>query len=207
MKRSRKLADGATLSYLVKNSDTKGAKIGLLILPGLLDTKENWAELQQKLSQSVHVCVMDLRGTGDSSNGDIVSPAITPPDITIVQLATDAFEVILDLKWKSFFILGSCFGGMVASQLALLLNGRDDVVLKGLILVNTTPIQPTLGSSIIREISAIIQSHQANKDVTELVAKWLKLAGQNEKSVNAKSINWGTVGTFASNYRPAADVL
>jgi hypothetical protein len=59
-------------------------------------------------------------------------------DITLIQTATDAFELLEHLGWKKFYLIGHSFGGIVALELILLLRGRNDFDCCGLVLLSTS---------------------------------------------------------------------
>lgn len=65
--------------------------------------------------------------------------------VTIQGLAIDLFDNILMAGLSDFILVGCGVGGMVALQLALLLRGRDDVQLKGLCLIGSSPVSPSRG--------------------------------------------------------------
>ncbi|KAI8912387.1 Alpha/Beta hydrolase protein [Entophlyctis helioformis] len=92
-------------------------------------------------------------------------PATEPPEITLMQLATDVFDVLLALSWTQPALLGLGAGGMVAQYLALLLRGRDDVALAGLVLAGSAPMTPSRGSRLARAALELAQDRPAGSSV------------------------------------------
>ena len=52
---------------------------------------------------------MDLRGMGQST-----LPDGWKRQITMLELATDVFDVVQAVGWKNFYLLGHGIGGMIA---------------------------------------------------------------------------------------------
>ncbi|KND04578.1 uncharacterized protein SPPG_00298 [Spizellomyces punctatus DAOM BR117] len=132
-----KTPDGATIAYHVLGAKNVG--IPLILVMGLTGVKEDWAHFAYDLSRTRPVCVLDNRGIGESSLSPPLPPFRDPPQLTITQMATDVFSILLHLKWHRFHLLGMSMGGMIAQQLALLLRGRDDCECLSLVLLCTTP--------------------------------------------------------------------
>ncbi|OAJ43308.1 hypothetical protein BDEG_26676 [Batrachochytrium dendrobatidis JEL423] len=145
-----------------------------MLIPGLMQVKEDFELLALALSSNSRVCVSDLRGMGKSMQCQPTPPSTTPPDITLLQLATDVFDIILALGWKSFILLGLGIGGTVAMHLALMLRGRDDITLQGLILVASCPMTPSRGR-FFRSSLAMVQATGDNESITHhLAQEWIK---------------------------------
>ncbi|KAI9100640.1 Alpha/Beta hydrolase protein [Phlyctochytrium arcticum] len=137
MKDILRTPDGATLAFTVLNGGQKDATPILLIM-GLGGVKEDWGPFAQALAQDRQVCIMDNRGLGESKQSAPIPPFRDPPQLTIMQMATDAFSILCHLDWKRCHLLGASMGGMIALQLALLLRGRDDFFLQTLTLLSTS---------------------------------------------------------------------
>ena len=87
------------------------------------------------LSNDRTVCVIDYRGMGLSK----LPPSTSRPmDLTLVQIASDVFDILLELGWYKFQLLGHSFGGLIALELCLLLRGRDDFECRALTLMSTS---------------------------------------------------------------------
>lgn len=91
---------------------------------------DDFDQVAQEIAKDRSVCTFDYRGMGRSG------PAIE--DVTFLQIATDAFEILEELGWKQFYLLGHSFGGLVALELMLLLRGRNDFSCCGLVLLSTS---------------------------------------------------------------------
>lgn len=91
---------------------------------------EDYDQIAKELSKERSVCTFDYRGMGKSG------PAIQ--DLTFLQTATDAFELLEKLGWKQFYLIGHSFGGLVSLELMLLLRGRNDFSCCGLVLLSTS---------------------------------------------------------------------
>ncbi|KAJ3089279.1 hypothetical protein HK102_006776 [Quaeritorhiza haematococci] len=144
------LQDGAKLAYAILGKEHNVRKTTpILMVMGLGGVKEDWTHLSQALSRTRQVCIVDNRGMGESllparskkTDGQL-PPFLDGSDLTILQLATDIFDLLLHLKWHEFHLLGMSMGGMIAQQLILLLRGRDDFNPTSLILIATTPRSP-----------------------------------------------------------------
>ncbi|TPX60420.1 hypothetical protein PhCBS80983_g01817 [Powellomyces hirtus] len=134
------LPDGGKLAYKVLG--TKGMRddvVPLILLMGLSGVKEDWSSFAQGLAQHRPVCIVDNRGIGESSQAKPKPPFREAPQLTIMQMATDAFSLIEHLDWRRFHLLGFSMGGMMAQQLVCLLRGRDDYECVSLNLLGTTP--------------------------------------------------------------------
>ena len=93
----------------------------------MCQNQQEWRNCMIQLSQNHTLCTFDYQGIQNTD---------TPiEDITLLDTATKAFDVLVDLKWNKFYIMGHSFGGLVGLQLALLLRGRDDLECQGIILL------------------------------------------------------------------------
>ncbi|KAJ3268513.1 hypothetical protein HDV01_002691 [Terramyces sp. JEL0728] len=130
--------EGAELNYEFQ----KKSQPAIVIVPGILQSAQDYRFFQQ-LPNSL--LLVDPRGQGKSTYTQPIPPLRVPMDLTLLQLATDVFDIILECGLKEFILVGFDLSGIACLQLSLLLRGRDDVVLKGMALVNTTPMTPSRG--------------------------------------------------------------
>jgi pimeloyl-ACP methyl ester carboxylesterase len=112
--------------------------IPCLILNGTASVLEDFDQMAQEIAKDRSVCIFDYRGMGRSG------PAAE--DVTFLQTATDAFQLLEELGWKRFYLVGHSFGGLVALELMLLLRGRDDFSCCGLVLLSTSAKILTYGT-------------------------------------------------------------
>jgi pimeloyl-ACP methyl ester carboxylesterase len=117
--------------------------IPTILIPGILTTSSDYIEFARRLPSSV--LIINLRGQGLSLERKPIPPMTTPMDYTLVQLATDVFEFILLMKFTQFTMMGFDIGGIVSMQLALLLNGRDDLDCSKMVLLSTCSMTPSRG--------------------------------------------------------------
>ncbi|KAJ3255739.1 hypothetical protein HK103_006106 [Boothiomyces macroporosus] len=130
--------DGAKLNY----EYTKKQSPAIVLVPGILQTVQDYNAFNN-LPNSL--LLIDSRGQGKSTYTQPIPPSTIPMDLTLLQLATDIFDIILECELKEFVLLGFDLSGIACLQLSLLLRGRDDVVLQGMVLVNTFPMTPSRG--------------------------------------------------------------
>ncbi|KAI8914450.1 Alpha/Beta hydrolase protein [Gorgonomyces haynaldii] len=148
------LENGLDLDYDLYNS--KSSVDNVLIIPGLFQTKQDWRPVASTMKKNV--CAINLRGTGQSTLGNPIPPFTNPPEINVMQLASDVFEIISHLKWTRFSVLGSCIGGAIAVQLGLLMRGRDDMSITELVFVNASVLCPSQGSNLVTTIGKALES-------------------------------------------------
>nr|KAJ3421678.1 hypothetical protein HK105_002702 [Polyrhizophydium stewartii] len=105
---------------------------------------------------------------GESAQCPPMPPATEPPEITLMQLATDVFDVVLHVLAGNpdrpaagrFVVMGFGLGGLVAQYLALLMRGRDDLALDKLVVVASAPMTPSRGS-LVNSAMQILASQKA----------------------------------------------
>ena len=117
-----------------------------------------------------------------------VAPFTEPPQVTILQLASDIFDMAASLGWNRYSILGYGLGGMVAMQLALLLDGRDDVECNGLVLMASAALAPQRGC-LFTAGYPLVQSSLAERlnHVKDFVSKCLS---QDWTVRHADKVDW-----------------
>ncbi|KAJ3320349.1 hypothetical protein HDV06_005380 [Boothiomyces sp. JEL0866] len=130
--------DGAKLNYVFNKKQSPA----IVVVPGILQKAQDYSAFQT-LPNSL--LLIDPRGQGNSTYTKPIPPSTVPMDLTLLQLATDIFDIILQCELKEFILVGFDLSGISCLQLSLLLRGRDDVVLKGLFLANTFPMTPSRG--------------------------------------------------------------
>ncbi|KAI8815181.1 Alpha/Beta hydrolase protein [Cladochytrium replicatum] len=144
-----RLSDGAAIAYSVLGNTGPGSKTPLVMIMGLGGTMQDWGTYCYDLAKTRPVIILDNRGMGKS---EWVAKPTDPKDRvamsayfrqpTVTSMATDVFDVLIELKLKRFHLLGFSLGGVIAQQLALLLRGRDDFELVSLVLMGTFAVQP-----------------------------------------------------------------
>ncbi|KAH6568414.1 hypothetical protein BASA61_006166 [Batrachochytrium salamandrivorans] len=163
--------DGAVLAYKIHG--VAGGGTPVMVIPGLYQVKEDLEELGVGIARNRQVCISDPRGMGQSIQTKPFPPSTTPPEITLVQLATDVFDIILSLGWKRIILAGVGYGGTIAQHLALLLRGRDDIHLEGLVLVASAPLTPSRGS-LSRETLKMLQGASNGQSVSmDKAREWI----------------------------------
>ncbi|KAJ3158844.1 hypothetical protein HDU86_002532 [Geranomyces michiganensis] len=128
--------DGAKLAYRILGAKQKG--LPLLMLTGMASVKEDWDQMANDLARTRPVCIYDHRGIGESRKAPPTPPFQEPSQLTVMQMATDAFSLLEHLGWRRFHLFGMSMGGMLSQQLALLLRGRDDYTCVSLTLLCTS---------------------------------------------------------------------
>lgn len=102
----------------------------MLFLHGFAGGKEDYAGHFVRFAEAgFHVVAPDLRGHGASE---------APPeetDYSFEILATDVIELVEELRWETFVLVGHSMGGMIAQEVALKAAER----LSALVLVDTSP--------------------------------------------------------------------
>jgi pimeloyl-ACP methyl ester carboxylesterase len=136
------ILDGAQIYY----KQYVGNKIPILMATGILSPMNDYIPLATELNRNGNeIVLVEHRGQGKSTLDKPLPPSIHPKDVTILQMATDLFDVILAFEWKEFIMIGFDTSAMVLMQLGILLNGRDDVLCKGMVLVSTAAMNPSRG--------------------------------------------------------------
>ena len=82
----------------------------LVVLHGLLGSKENWHTVAQKLSSEQPVIAVDLRNHGDSGHDDVMSYRL---------MAADVMALLTTLGYPVCHVMGHSMGGKVAMIMAL----------------------------------------------------------------------------------------
>ena len=105
---------GVDLYYVVQGTGPER----ILFINGLGGTAHLWDNQLEYLKQhpNITACAFDNRGAGFSS--------IPVGRYTTKLLANDAKELIDHLGWSKVHIVGVSLGGMIAQELAILLDGR-----------------------------------------------------------------------------------
>lgn len=98
-----------SISYFVTSED----KPKLVLIHGNNSSGNHWLDVVEKLENNFSICVMDLRGFGESSN--------VMPIHSIHELAEDVKELLVYLDWTKFVLVGWSLGGAVAMEVAALL--------------------------------------------------------------------------------------
>lgn len=96
--------------------DQTGSGTPMLLIPGLGVTHETWRFLVPELEKKFQLVMIDLRGTGASSDAD--SP------YTLVGMAEDGLAVMDHLGHETFDVVGLSLGSFVAQQLTVLAPER-----------------------------------------------------------------------------------
>ncbi|KAL2916253.1 Alpha/beta hydrolase domain-containing protein 11 [Polyrhizophydium stewartii] len=158
--------DGAAIAFALHGSPSASPPV--IVVPDLLQVKEDLAATAAALAGDRLVCAVDLRGMGESAQCPPMPPATEPPEITLMQLATDVFDVVLHVLAGNpdrpaagrFVVMGFGLGGLVAQYLALLMRGRDDLALDKLVVVASAPMTPSRGS-LVNSAMQILASQKA----------------------------------------------
>lgn len=88
--------------------------VPLLLVHGFTGCKEDFAdELELLAAMGYHAVAPDLRGHGDSD-----APS-DEAEYSLATFAADLFELVEDLGWERFDLLGHSMGGMIAQVMVL----------------------------------------------------------------------------------------
>ena len=79
----------------------------ILIIHGLLGSKDNWRSISKHLSQHYRVICVDCRNHGESFHH---------PDMNYATMATDILALIKQLKLTNVHIIGHSMGGKIAMK-------------------------------------------------------------------------------------------
>jgi pimeloyl-ACP methyl ester carboxylesterase len=113
-----KLADGSQVAFSLHGQVNKTP---ILLISGLASIGMDFLPLVKGLSEVRQVCTFDNRGMGDSSdqsstsntnnnNANIINNG--ERQLTIMQMATDCFDLLDHLGWTRVHIVGMSMGGM-----------------------------------------------------------------------------------------------
>lgn len=136
------------------NYDTQTSTKNLVILHGLLGSKQNWRALGKAFSQKLNssVFTLDLRNHGDSAHSAKMSYR---------DMASDVEHFIkrhnLDNDNKELILMGHSMGGRVAMEVAL----TNEVPLDKLILVDISPLKMDIKSSFEKYLLAMKEVESA----------------------------------------------
>jgi pimeloyl-ACP methyl ester carboxylesterase len=92
-----------------------GAGPALVLIHGITERHESWRPLIGPLAQHYDVVAVDLRGHGDSPNGEIYDP---------LTMATDIHETVTALDLMNPLVIGHSLGGVVATAYAAVARSR-----------------------------------------------------------------------------------
>lgn len=98
----------------------------IVLLHGMLGSKENWRSQAQRLSEHFHVITPDLRNHGDS-------PHLS--GMSYKAMAHDVLNLMQQLEINRFDLLGHSMGGKIAMEIAL----RQPETTTRLIIVDIAP--------------------------------------------------------------------
>ncbi len=123
----------------------QGAGFPLVILHGLYGSSDNWISIAKELATRFRVILVDLRNHGRSPFANEVNYAL---------MAQDVLNLVAEIKFESFYLIGHSMGGKVAMRLA----SMNPSAVKKLVAVDISPFGYKCGSEkIIGEHSAILE--------------------------------------------------
>ena len=158
----------------------------LIILHGLLGSKDNWRSQARKLAHDRPVITVDLRNHGDSPHLKGMSYRDMYEDV--IQLANH-------LQIETFYLLGHSMGGKVAMQLAL---AHPELVAR-LIVVDIAPKPYPLWHQKTLEgvMRAPVDKMQTRQEVDEYLKPWIDDAAERTfmlknltRSADGKGFSW-----------------
>lgn len=104
-----KTKSGEEISYYQGQPQEKK----ILLIHGNFSSASEWKELVAKLENKYELLVPDLRGFGDSSYNN--------PTSDLIDLAVDLKELVDEVAWNTFSVIGWSLGGGVSAEFAHLL--------------------------------------------------------------------------------------
>ncbi len=94
------------LAYEVHGSESDPA---VVLIHGITESRHTWRPLIDQLAQSSRVLAVDLRGHGESPEGDAYDP---------ISYASDVVETMAAVRMTRPLVIGHSLGGVVASAVA-----------------------------------------------------------------------------------------
>jgi len=158
----------------------------LIILHGLLGSKDNWRSQARKLAHDRPVITVDLRNHGDS-------PHIK--GMSYRDMYEDVIRLAKHLQIETFYLLGHSMGGKVAMQLAL---AHPELVAR-LIVVDIAPKPYPLWhqKTLQGVMSAPVNKMQTRQEIDEYLKPWIEDAAERAfmlknltRSADGKGFNW-----------------
>ena len=83
----------------------------LVLIHGITESRASWAPVRNALNQRYRVLAVDLRGHGDSPNGDVYDP---------IAYGSDVVDTLHAVGFDKPIVIGHSLGGVVASAVAAL---------------------------------------------------------------------------------------
>ncbi|KAI8865572.1 alpha/beta hydrolase fold protein [Ramicandelaber brevisporus] len=159
--RTEKAAAAAAAASAIGRTKPTGP---LVILHGLLGSKQNWKSLSKRLSADLatDVYALDLRNHGSSPHNPLHTTSV---------MANDVAEFIRDHKLTNVSLLGHSMGGRTAMTLAL---ERPELV-ERLVVVDTAPSSYIDMSEFPVYIDALMEIERANLTSLTAADKMLKV--------------------------------
>ena len=146
---------GAKIHFTIQGA---GEKVPLVLLHGFLEDSEIWDPIVKELKMQRQVICIDLPGHGKSAGVANIH--------TMKLMAEVVHEVLKSIDIERFSIAGHSMGGYVS--LELLKN--FPMIIKSIMLINSTPLEDTVEKREIRERS-------------------VKLVGRNKKAYVSMAIS------------------
>ncbi len=96
------------LAHNVRGSDSAPA---VVLIHGITESRRSWGPVADRLAESARVLAVDLRGHGESPEGDSYDP---------ISYASDVVETMASVGMTKPLVIGHSLGGVVASAVAAL---------------------------------------------------------------------------------------
>lgn len=138
--------NGVEINYF----DSKKGNQVVVLLHGLGSSYHDFDFVIPKLEQEFRVIALDARGHGKST--------LITDDQNVTTMATDFYEVLVELKIKEATVVGFSMGGAIALQMAI----SYPELVKQLVLINSGPDfnkADESGVDILAERTALIEKH------------------------------------------------
>jgi pimeloyl-ACP methyl ester carboxylesterase len=135
-----------------------GKKVPLVLLHGFLEDSRIWDDLVQDLKKDRQVICIDLPGHGLSKGISEVH--------TMKLMAEIVYEVLAKLELKEISMAGHSMGGYVS--LEFLKN--YPMMLKSIVLINSTPVDDSVEKQKIRERSVALVGKNKNAFISMAIS-------------------------------------
>ena len=179
---------GSRIWYTVQGN---GKKVPLVLLHGFLESSSIWDEIVKELTKERQVICIDLPGHGKSEGLAKVH--------SMKIMAQAVREVLNELEIQEVSIAGHSMGGYVSLEFLKIFP----MILKSIMLINSTPLEDTVEKQEIRERSVKLVGNNKEAFVSMAISNLYSEKSKKEMASEIEDLKSQAVKMKAKNIQAA----
>ena len=179
---------GSRIWYTVQGN---GKKVPLVLLHGFLESSSIWDEIVKELTKERQVICIDLPGHGKSEGLAKVH--------SMKLMAQAVREVLNELEIQEVGIAGHSMGGYVSLEFLKIFP----MILKSIMLINSTPLEDTVEKQEIRERSVKLVGKNKEAFVSMAISNLYSEKSKKEMASEIEDLKSQAVKMKAKNIQAA----